>query len=239
MNSYSCYIWGKNGRGAVSRINKKSVYTLIHQRYAGWIETIPDEQIWLKETHFGVCSTVTKRFQSGDHNVPSGSELIDFRVSRFSDGVLVHYDYSQQEIRVLAKRADDKRLLEAFANGSDIHSVIASYVWKKPEKEITKAERKYSKAATFSILYGDTCTNFAIKFLNGNVRLAKHIFDELFGSFPRIKNYIDECHILALKYGYVKTSLGDPLRVIGMPPEALALSDLEKEEIRQNVYSRK
>jgi hypothetical protein len=37
----------------------------------------------------------------------------------------------------------------------------------------------------------------------------------------------------------IKTLLGDPLRVIEMPPEALALSDPEKEEIRQNVYSSK
>jgi hypothetical protein len=135
MKSYLTYIWGKNGRRAVTRIQGETVYELAHSRYPGWSEQIPDGQLWLKETKFGVCSAVTKRFQSGDHNVP-GSELIDLRVSRFSDGVLVHYDYSQQEVRVLAKMANDRRLLEAFANGSDIHSVIASYVWKKPRKRL-------------------------------------------------------------------------------------------------------
>jgi hypothetical protein len=239
MKSYSTYIWGNSGRGAVTRINKNNVYKLVHPRYLNWSQTIPDEQIWLKETKFGVCSTVTKRFQSGDHNVPSDSELMDLRVSRFPDGIIVHYDYSQTEIRVLAKIANEKKLLEAFQNEVDIHSFIASQIWRKPENEVTKAERRYSKSATFSIIYGDSPPNFAAKFLNGNVSLAKHIFDTFFGSFPSVKSYIDECHRLALTNGGVKTFFGDPIRNIGMPPEALALSNFEKKEIRHNVYSRK
>jgi hypothetical protein len=239
MKSHSTYIWGKNGRGAVTRIDKENVHELIHPRHAGWSERISNGQIWLKETEFGVCSAVTKRFQSGEHNVPSGSELIDLRVSRFPDGVIVHYDYSQQEIRVLARIANEKNLLEAFQNGIDIRSFVASQVWRKPEIEVTKSERRYAKAATFSIIYGDTYQNFAVKFVNGNVSLAKYIFDTFFGSFPNVKDYIDESHRFALKHGYVQTFFGDPIKVIGMPPEALGLSDLEKEEIRLNVFSKK
>jgi uracil-DNA glycosylase family 4 len=238
MKSYSTYIWGKNGRNAVTRINRESVYELIHPRRPGWSKVIPNGQIWLKETKFGVCSAVTKRFQSGDHNVP-GSELMDLRVSRFVDGIIVHYDYSQQEVRVLARIANENRLLEAFQNEIDIHSFIASQVWRKPEKEVSKTERRYTKAATFSIIYGDTPSHFAVRFVNGNVPLAKTIFDTFYGSFPGVRRYVDESHKFALEHGYVKTYLGDPIRNIEMPPEALALSDFEKEVIRQNVYSRK
>ena len=239
MKNHSTYVWGKNGRSSVTRISKPNIYELSHFRYPGWSERIPDGQLWLKETKFGVCTAVTKRFQSGDHTVPSGSELINLRVSRFPDGVMVHYDYSQMEVRVMARIANEKRLLEAFVNGIDIHLFIASQVWRKPEKEISKQERKSSKAATFSIIYGDTYPNFAVKFVNGNVKLAKYIFDTFFGSFPSVKDYINECHTFALKNGYIKTFFGDPIRIIGMPPEVLDLSDLEKEEIRHNTYSRK
>jgi hypothetical protein len=238
MKSYSSYILGKNGRNAVARINKEKVHELIHPRQPGWSKEMAEGQIWLKETRFGVCSAVTKRFQSGDHNVP-GSELMDLRVSRFSDGVIVHYDYSQQEARVLARIANEGRLLEAFQNGLDIHSFIASQIWRKPEKEVTKAERQYAKAAAFSIIYGDTPSNFAVRFINGNAPLAKSIFETFYGSFPCVRDYVNQCHKFALKYGYVRTFFGDPIRNIEMPPEALALSDFEKEVIRQNVYSRK
>jgi uracil-DNA glycosylase family 4 len=239
MKSHSTYVWGSVGRGTIALIDKKDVHKLHTVRYPGWKEKKSDDQIWIKETNFGVCTASTKRYQSGDHTVPWESELINLRISRFPDGVRVHYDYSQNEVRVLAKISNCKQLLERFEQGIDIHGSIAADVWQKPQKEISKAERRYSKMSTFAIVYGDTYQGFAVKFLSGNLNLAKYIFDNFYGSYPEIRTYIEDQHRFALQHGYVKTFFGDPLRDLGIPREALELSDWQKEEIIKNIYTRK
>jgi hypothetical protein len=239
MKSHSTYVWGNVGRGNIALINRSDVHKLSAVRFPGWKERKSEDQIWIKETQFGVCTAATKRYQSGDHTVPWESELINLRISRFKDGVRVHYDYSQNEVRVLAKISNCKSLLERFEQGIDIHGSIAADVWQKPQNQISKAERRYSKMSTFAIVYGDTFQGFAVKFLSGNLTLAKRIFDNFYGAYPEIRTFIEDQHRFALKHGYVKTFFGDPMRDIGLPREALDLNDWEKEEIIKNIYSRK
>jgi uracil-DNA glycosylase family 4 len=238
MKSYSTYIWGDVGRGSAALLGKEEVHNLSAARRPGWQERTPENQVWIKETKFGVCTAVTKRFQSGDHTVPGG-ELIDLRVSRFLDGVRLHWDLSQSEIRILAFIANDENLLQKFLEGADIHLYIASQIWSKPEKSVTKAERRFAKSAVFAVLYGDSPPSFAVKFLNGNVELAKYIFKQLFTAFPNIAKWIKAQHRFALQHGYLFTYFKDPIYNIGMPSEAVALSPSNKEDLLENVFSRK
>jgi uracil-DNA glycosylase family 4 len=238
MKSYSTYIWGDVGRGNAALLDKEEVHNLSAARRPGWQERTPENQVWIKETKFGVCTAVTKRFQSGDHTVPGG-ELIDLRVSRFIDGVRLHWDLSQSEIRILAFIANDQNLLQKFLEGADIHLYIASQIWSKSEKSVTKAERRFAKSAVFAVLYGDSPPSFAVKFLNGNVELAKYIFKQLFTAFPNIAKWIKAQHRFALQHGYLFTYFKDPIYDIGMPSEAVALSASAKEDLLDNVYSRK
>jgi uracil-DNA glycosylase family 4 len=235
MKVYSTYIWGDVGRGNATLVDKRNVRAL---RHPGWTEKTPTDKIWIKETSFGVCTAVTKRFRSGDHTVPAG-ELIDLRVSRFIDGVRLHWDLSQSEIRVLATIAKDEALLQKFREGADIHLFIASKIWGKPEKQITKQERRYAKSAVFAVLYGDSPPSFAIKFLNGNIQLAKYIFTQLFSTFPNIEIWIKAQHSFLLENGYILTPLGDPIYDVGLPHEALSLSQWSKDQLLENVFSRK
>jgi uracil-DNA glycosylase len=237
MKSYSTYIWGRIGRGNAALLSKTEVHNLCASRSPGWREKAPEDQVWIKETSFSVCTAVTKRFQSGDHTVPGG-ELIDLRVSRFADGVRLHWDLSQSEIRVLAKIANDRNLLQKFTEGADIHLFIASKIWGKVEKDISSVERRHAKSAVFAVLYGDSPPSFAVKFLNGNVELANYIFNQLFTMFPNIATWIKGQHRLVLEKGHILTYFKDPIYDLGMPNEALALSREDKDVLLENIYSK-
>ena len=65
----------------------------------------------------GVISHNTKRWQAAQHTVPKMTELMDLRTTRYEDGIKLHYDYSQCEVRVLAKLSEDENLLKAFQSG--------------------------------------------------------------------------------------------------------------------------
>src|SRR5215212_10196697 len=66
--------------------------------------------------------------------------------------VLVVADYSQIELRIAAKISREERMLAAFANGEDIHTITARSLTGR--EEVTKQERKLAKAVNFGLLYG-------------------------------------------------------------------------------------
>lgn len=104
------------------------------------------------------------------HNtVPWGSELKDLVLSRFENGMLIHMDGSQMEVRVLAAMANEETLLEAFRQGKDVHRMVAAKIWKKEEKEVTGAERRFAKMAC---LVGST----PIKCLDGSSRSIESLY---------------------------------------------------------------
>lgn len=106
----------------------------------------------------------------------------------------------------------------------NIHSgvfVHNSRVWKIPEEKITDSQRRFAKAATFSILYGKGIVAFAHDFTKGDLVAAKKLFFDLFSAFPNIQKFIDSMHRRVLATGKVHTIFGDPLFIdvdrIGIP----------------------
>lgn len=66
--------------------------------------------------------------------------------SRFGDdGVIVQYDYSQLELRILAVFSQDENLINLYKSGVDLHRAIAGLAFGKPPEEITKDQRTASK----------------------------------------------------------------------------------------------
>jgi DNA polymerase-1 len=75
------------------------------------------------------------------------------RCFRAPDGrVLIKADYSQLQLRIAAQIAGDERMLEAYANGEDLHTLTARSITGKAE--VTKAERQTAKAVNFGLLFG-------------------------------------------------------------------------------------
>ena len=66
---------------------------------------------------------------------------------------LVIADLSQVELRIMAKLTGDKRMLEAYRNGEDLHRLTASLVAGVPLDQVTKAQRSMAKAVNFGLCY--------------------------------------------------------------------------------------
>jgi DNA polymerase I-like protein with 3'-5' exonuclease and polymerase domains len=86
-------------------------------------------------------------------NIPRGSEYRRCFVAR-PGHVLVKADYSQVELRVAAKVADEAVMIEAYRDGRDLHTLTAARITGKAEAEVTKADRQLAKAVNFGLLYG-------------------------------------------------------------------------------------
>ena len=67
---------------------------------------------------------------------------------------LVVADYSQVELRIMAELSGDRRMLEAYRNGEDLHRLTASLVAGVPVDRVTKAQRSMAKAVNFGLCYG-------------------------------------------------------------------------------------
>jgi DNA polymerase-1 len=74
--------------------------------------------------------------------------------------ILVKADYSQIELRIAALVADERRMVEAFRRGEDLHVLTAQRVL--GIKEVTKAQRQLAKAVNFGLLYGMGAKGFQV-----------------------------------------------------------------------------
>ncbi len=68
--------------------------------------------------------------------------------------VLVKADYSQIELRIAAELAGERRMLDAFRRGDDLHRLTAALVLGKPPDAVTADDRQLAKAVNFGLLYG-------------------------------------------------------------------------------------
>ena len=121
-------------------------------------------------------------------------------------------DYSQIELRIMAHLSNCQSLINAFLNDEDIHTHVASEVFKVSEDAVTKNMRRCAKAVIFGIIYG--ISGFG---LGENLHISKteaDMFIERFHElYPEVKKYTDQKIDEAKENGYVKT-LFDRKRII-------------------------
>ena len=125
-----------------------------------------------------------------------------------ADGnVFFSADYSQIELRLVADMSHDKTMLDAFANGHDIHAITAARIYHKPLDQVTSDERRKAKTANFGILYGISAFGLAQR-LNIPRDEAKMLIDGYYNTFPQVRQYIDSSIAHAREKGYVTTIYG-------------------------------
>lgn len=236
--SIGTYINGKVGRGFVEIVEKDNVGKEAPLRLCNYFDRPKtQDEVYLMRTEWGVCTADTKRWQASQHTVPKMTELMDLRTTRYEDGIKLHYDYSQAEVRVLARLANDKALLDAFSSGLDIHRYNAARMYNVPVEKIGKhsVERSMAKGVTFALLYGTSISEFANLFTRGNLQEAKRAIDNFFKIYPDVKKFIKKMHIEASKSGFVPTLFGDPL-FVHMPTWVNTLDPYEKMKLVDNPY---
>jgi uracil-DNA glycosylase family 4 len=162
-------------------------------------------------THWSMHSA-SGRFRASNfsiHTVPKDSDSRRTFVSEWhgQGGLLLHADYSQMEMRILACLSGDESLINAYLNGEDVHKFMATKVFNKPLDKITKEERQYAKSTNFGIAYGMSYSGLA-KELGVPVEKAKQIMDDYFDRLPMIKGWVDTTHEGIKKEGYVRIPTG-------------------------------
>jgi len=162
---------------------------------------------------FAMATTSTGRLASSDpnlQNIPIRSD--DGRMIRKAfipeeGNVLISSDYSQIELRLIAHIADEKNLINAFLDETDIHSSTASEVFNIPLNDMTPDIRRNAKAINFGIIYGISAFGLA-KQLNISRTEASEFIKAYFKKYPSIRDYMDETKKFANEKGFVKTLLG-------------------------------
>ena len=106
-------------------------------------------------------------------------------------------------------------MMQAFQEGTDIHSVTASKVYKLPLEEVTREMRDKAKTVNFGILYGISAFGLQQR-LDIPRQEAQELIENYFEKYPGIREYIDRTIEFAREHGYVRTMTGRrrPLRDI-------------------------
>lgn len=68
--------------------------------------------------------------------------------------VLIKADYSQVELRIMAKVSGDKRMRRAYCRGEDLYRLTAGLVFGKGVEVVTDEERRLGKIINFGLIYG-------------------------------------------------------------------------------------
>ena len=121
--------------------------------------------------------------------------------------VLVSFDYSQQELRVLAHLAGEKALIKAFEEKQDVHTLTASKLFGVPYEEVSKQQRSIGKTINFGIIYGMSSYGMSAG-LNIPQEDAEQFIKAFYISYPNIKTYYDNYLKNAKIHGFVQTMLG-------------------------------
>ena len=120
---------------------------------------------------------------------------------------LVAADYSQIELRIMAHLSGDDSLLQAFANGQDIHRSTASEVFSVDIDNVDGDQRRAAKAINFGLIYGMSAFGLA-KQLDISRGEAQDYINLYFARYPGVKNYMDTTRTNAKEIGYVETVFG-------------------------------
>ncbi len=186
----------------VTKLNNTYVEALPHavSRVTGRIHTT-----------FHQLMAATGRMASSNpnlQNIPIRSDLGREIRKAFVPGeegwVLMSADYSQIELRVMAALSGDKAMIEAFANGLDIHQATAARVYGVELDGVLPEMRRTAKMVNFGIIYGISA--FGLSQRLGIPRgEAATIIENYFKQFPGVKRFMEKVVEDAKQCGYVET----------------------------------
>lgn len=155
--------------------------------------------------------------------------------------VLVGSDFSQQEPRLMSNYSKDENMINAYRNGKDLYSMIASRVFKNnyednlefypdgSRNEDGTKRRKKMKGLLLGIMYGMGVQSIA-NTIEGTYEEAQDILDGFYNSFPKVKEWIDKTEEFGMKYGYAEDWYGRRRRLSNLTLEPYEVSRIIKED---------
>lgn len=147
----------------------------------------------------------TGRTGSGNPNMQNIPRDKDYRSCfQAEDGnVFVIADFSNQELRVLADKANEPKMLEAFKNNRDIHLETARIAFNNPDLQKDSNERQMAKSINFLMAYGGGASKLAKNF-NIPIKQAKALIKKYFTEFSSLESYFTKVGNQSKENGYIK-----------------------------------
>ncbi|KKS75210.1 MAG: polymerase protein, partial [Candidatus Azambacteria bacterium GW2011_GWA2_42_9] len=164
-------------------------------------------------TTFNQTGTASGRLSSHDpnmQNIPArgtwGDEVRKAFIAEKGYKFL-SVDYSQIHLRIIAALANDKKMMEAFKKGLDIHKFTASEINNVPMDKVTSEMRFSAKALNFGIIYGMGAQSFS-ESAGISKEKAKEFIAEYLKDFSGVAQYIKKLQEEARQKGYTTTLFG-------------------------------
>ncbi|MDX2038485.1 MAG: DNA polymerase I [Isosphaeraceae bacterium] len=171
----------------------------------------PDGRI---HASFNQVVAATGRLSSSDPNLQNipvrteeGRQIRQAFLPGRDDWSLLTADYSQIELRILAHYSADPALVEAFSQGRDVHSVVASRIFGVAESAVTSEQRRVAKTVNFGVIYGLSAFGLAAR-LGITQSEAATFIDAYFEEYSGVDRFITTTLESALATGRVETILG-------------------------------
>jgi len=196
-------------------IEKIEEYRELFKLKTTYLDTLPEMVDENKRIHttFNQAVTATGRLSSSDpnlQNIPIRTDLGQLLRTAFvaeKGYKLVSADYSQIDLRVVAHVSSDKKMIETFLKGEDVHRATAAEINKVTLSQVTEKMRSNAKALNFGVIYGMSVFGFSVA--AGIERDdAKKFIDEYMSKFEGIAKYMRDTKEFAKINGYVETELG-------------------------------
>lgn len=186
----------------------------LQSTYLGQLRHSVNEHTKRIHTHLYQLTTATGRLKSDGpnlQNIPVRSEIGRQLRRAFiaPEGYkLICADYSQIELRVLAHFSEDPKLTEIFTQDLDIHTSVASEVFKVAPEDVSRELRDKAKIVNFGIIYGVSPSGLARRIQGMNIDEARELITNYKERFPGINTFFQNCVQQALDQGYVSTLTG-------------------------------
>jgi DNA polymerase-1 len=146
---------------------------------------------------------------------------------------LVIFDYSQQELRILAELSGEPVYIEAFKSGADLHRVAASMIFGVSIDAVTKAQRRIAKTLQFAVLYGRGAESLAAD-LGISVVEAREVIKKYFAAYKEVAAWRENAKWAIVRNCVAETSLGRKRRFYPPDPE---MQRTDEEGYRREVSS--
>lgn len=196
-------------------ISKIEEYRELFKLKTTYLDAIPklvDKNSRVHST-FNQAVAATGRLSSTEpnlQNIPIKTELGQLLRTAFTakEGFkLIGADYSQIDLRCVAHVSNDKKMIEAFHRGDDIHSLTAAEVNGVTPSQVTQKMRSNAKALNFGIIYGLSAFGFS-KSTGISREKAQEFINAYMEKFSGVAKYMKETREFARTNGYVETLFG-------------------------------
>lgn len=119
---------------------------------------------------------------------------------------------SQIEMRLLACVSNDKVMLDLYAKGVDLHTYLASKIFKCKMEDVNKTQRKFAKNTNFMVGYGVTAQGLFNRLhsegIDTSIPQCERFIESWFTEFKQAGEYFKSVHEFARNNGYVENWIG-------------------------------